>query len=555
MERTTASYDFFPGMRRAMIQGYENGALPFKEVTPVITTRLTRAGRKKLSVKLRKKRQNPPSDVLASLEKAPPRDRVRRLTELLQQLETRFRSSKFLARNFVIFDMFRQIVFCGAEIEDLKAAGFGAVIKQDRTQSENPPWLDLRGSARLPEGYKATRSLRRGSVIARPTSRLVGDEPPSRFLTGIVATSINTLGSTTRVNEKGERLYTDDRIHSVSSLELGFSLTMCLIELLRATTNSAIRGVLQHPRFRHEIHKCVLWTQCHKIVGTVSPPTRVMYLRKFGRFCSYLMKSFKYASPQCVISAMQQGRLPQDHIISWASCRLSNVATSTMAQDISALNHCCYAFTNRTLLELCPPLQKTVTSLALTFRRQDDEKSAAQPMEWRYVAALMDFVFKFQTSDLHQSWREALRFIAWFGPRTREARKLKLQDVFLVNENTSLEHIRVIIRGAKTGTTKQPDQVLTVPRFSRSTDHCPVNWYKKFLRVRHPRAKYLFTDQHGQEVAARTFTQHWRDLFDAFVPDFPALGNPSKHTFYSFRTSLVVYLAVSCDFSYEKSPL
>ena len=136
-----------------MIRGYENGALPFKEVTPVITTRLTRAGRKKLNVKLREKRQNPPSDVLASLKKAPSRTRVRRLTELLQQLETRFRSSKFLARNFVIFDMFRQIVFSGAEIEELTAAGFGAVLRQDRAQSENRPWLDLQGSY-LPKDIK-----------------------------------------------------------------------------------------------------------------------------------------------------------------------------------------------------------------------------------------------------------------------------------------------------------------------------------------------------------------------------------------------------------------
>ena len=71
MDRTAASYEFFPGMRAAMIRGYEDGALPFKEVTPVITTRLTRAGRSKLTVKLREKRPNPPSDVLASLEKAP----------------------------------------------------------------------------------------------------------------------------------------------------------------------------------------------------------------------------------------------------------------------------------------------------------------------------------------------------------------------------------------------------------------------------------------------------------------------------------------------------
>ena len=68
---TAAPYEVFPGMSAAMIRGYEDGALPFKEVTPVITTRLTRAGRSKLTVKLREKRPNPPSDVLASLKKGP----------------------------------------------------------------------------------------------------------------------------------------------------------------------------------------------------------------------------------------------------------------------------------------------------------------------------------------------------------------------------------------------------------------------------------------------------------------------------------------------------
>ena len=433
----------------------------------------------------------------------------------------------------------------------MEKAGFGAVLRQERTPRDVEPWFDL-GTEQAPEGYQASRPLKKGTVFGRPPARLVGPKNPSRLFAATVSPTIDTLASTTRANANGERLYADERIHSVSSLELGFSLTMCLIEILRATTDATIRSVLQHPKFLHEIHKCRLWTQCHKIVGTVSPPTRVMYLRKFGRFCSYLMKSFQYASPQCVITALQQGRLPQDHIISWASCRLSNVATSTMTQDISALNHCCYAFTGRTLLELCPPLQKTVSSLALTFRRQDDEKSAAQPMEWRYIAALLEFVSQFQTTDFHPSWRQALRFIAWFGPRTREARELKLEDIFLVQENTTLEHIRVIIRGAKTGTTIRPDQVLTVPRFARATDHCPVTWYKEFLRVKHPRAKFLFTDQQGRKVTARTFTQHWRDLFDAFVPKFPSIGHPSQYTFYTFRTSLVVYLAVNCDFSYEE---
>ena len=59
----------------------------------------------------------------------------------------------------------------------------------------------------------------------------------------------------------------------------------------------------------------------------------------------------------------------------------------------------------------------------------------------------LDFASDFQTPDFHPSWREALLFIAWFGPRTREARELKLKDIFLIGEATPLEHIRVIIRG------------------------------------------------------------------------------------------------------------
>ena len=209
-----------------------------------------------------------------------------------------------------------------------------------------------------------------------------------------------------------------------------------------------------------------------------------------------------------------------------------------MAQRAPALYYCCYAFADISLLVLCPSLSKLAPSLAFTYRRLDVLKSAAQPMEWKYIASLLQFIDTFQTPDLHPSWRPALRFIAWFGPRTRKARDLKLTDIFLVREGSTPEHIRVIIRGAKTGTTIRPDQVLTVPRFSRSTDHCPVTWYKHFARSKHPRAQYLFTKPEGGKVLARTFTQIWRDLFDAFVPTFPDLGHPSQYIFYSFRTSL-----------------
>ena len=49
LKHTAAFYHFHPGMRTAMINGYDNGSLHYKEFTPVISTRFTRAGRKKQS--------------------------------------------------------------------------------------------------------------------------------------------------------------------------------------------------------------------------------------------------------------------------------------------------------------------------------------------------------------------------------------------------------------------------------------------------------------------------------------------------------------------------
>ena len=173
-------------------------------------------------------------------------------------------------------------------------------------------------------------------------------------------------------------------------------------------------------------------------------------------------------------------------------------------------------------------------------------------MEWRYIAKLFRFIESYQTAELHESWRPALRSIAWLGPRTRKARDLKLKDIFLLEEGTKQEHIRVIIRGAKTGTIRRPDQVLTVPRFLLSHIHCPVSWYKEFARSKHLRAQYLFTTSEDQKVSPKDFTDFWRGLFDLFVPTYKDLGDPCQYTFYTFRTSLVVYLAINCNFSYEE---
>ena len=148
-----------------------------------------------------------------------------------------------------------------------------------------------------------------------------------------------------------------------------------------------------------------------------------------------------------------------------------------MAQRALALNYCCYALADISSLVLCPSLSKLAPSLAFTYRRLDVLKSTAQPMEWKYIASLLRFVDTLQTPDLHPSRRSSLRLIAWSGPRTREARDLKLGDIFLVREGSAPEHIRVNSRGARTGTTKRPVQDPTVPKSTRSSDHCLVFGY------------------------------------------------------------------------------
>ena len=72
----------------------------------------------------------------------------------------------------------------------------------------------------------------------------------------------------------------------------------------------------------------------------------------------------------------------------------------------------------------------------------------------------------------------------------------------------------------------------------------------EFARARHPRAVYLFTSQQGNKVPARTFTHSWRDPYHVFVNRIPDFGLPSQCNFYPFRNSLVVYLAINCDFSF-----
>ena len=77
-------------------------------------------------------------------------------------------------------------------------------------------------------------------------------------LTATVSATVNVTEATARESDSGQMLYADARIDSISSMELGFSLTMCLMEILRATTKVALRSVLTHPEFGLEIHTCPL---------------------------------------------------------------------------------------------------------------------------------------------------------------------------------------------------------------------------------------------------------------------------------------------------------
>ena len=159
LTKTAVVHHFHPQMRRALIKAYDKNLVKYKEFAPVIHTRITRGGKKKLSVRFKQVRQKPPASALEDLKQAPSGVRVRHLSTLLHQLERRFLSSKFLKRNFVIFKMFQHIIFSGAEIETLQKAGFAAVIRQEKVPRDKVPWFNTSGGPEVPDGYQATRSL------------------------------------------------------------------------------------------------------------------------------------------------------------------------------------------------------------------------------------------------------------------------------------------------------------------------------------------------------------------------------------------------------------
>ena len=204
LSQTAAVADFHARMRGAMPHHFEKENIAYREFAPVITSRFTRGGKRKLSVKLRPVSQKVPSAVLTTLKKAPPQARGKLLKKLVSQVKARFRSSKFLRSNFVIFEMFEHLILFGAEVEDLDNAGFATVIKQEKRGAT--AWFDTSGGTSPPERYRSANPLKKCQVYARPAASPNATNP-STIYTSMVATTVDTAGASTRETQGEQVLY------------------------------------------------------------------------------------------------------------------------------------------------------------------------------------------------------------------------------------------------------------------------------------------------------------------------------------------------------------
>ena len=97
--------------------------------------------------------------------------------------------------------------------------------------------------SQVPDGYQATRSLRKCTVLSHPQVWLVGVTSPQV----LHCYSLLVLPPDTSTVENA---FSKTHVSIPFPLqELGFPFITCLIEALRATTNATIRSVLEHLEF------------------------------------------------------------------------------------------------------------------------------------------------------------------------------------------------------------------------------------------------------------------------------------------------------------------
>ena len=384
-------------------------------------------------------------------------------------------------------------------------------------------------------------------MILSHNERPVSD--PNRPRVHAIAAAPATDVSYSRASQGGL-----DRCNADFSLSLLLPMAVFLIQKCKTIPSEKVTDLWARVP---ALQKSELFIFALEVSGKVSESTLATYMQVLGSFCSYILDTFPtvFNSLSELLTALRHDPSSfSTPVKSYCLARLSKVRYVTLTQQISALNHVVKALCNgRTLYALFPSLGSFLTSGSKFFHR-DAKKKAGRPMEMKRVFKLFQFCqnsFKSVTEPPpHASFSDAVVFLAWFGPRTSEARKLKWTDVSF-RDPQKKEVLVVIYRAPKTGTDLKPDQYNYMSRFSPQNEAvCPVRAYERLLLSKHPNSRTVFHSCDGSVFKADRFSSLWREVFDTFGATF-SIAESHRYTFYTFRNSLCIYLALYCEFSYE----
>ena len=503
-----------------------------KSVTSEIKVKFTREGKKKLLI----------MNFSPKKKKGKKTSKPIPLSEFANKLKGIFSLSPILMHNMILAKaaiILHQ--FCSEKIiDDPDLTNFVKTVKI--TDDSAKPFPSARGAPPSDPRLGMTGEIRTPTVWVHSDAASVAKMPTN------VLMSFQDLATTSNPREAvidGRQTAITDR----NTFGILFETCFFIIAVLRKIPPLDAEKLSN--RFI-DIHNNIFWQYSHLIVGTIRKNTRETYLKKFSKFISRTISAGFFANHVALIQCIKGGKFPTQPIRAYVSERLSNVKPTTLMQDISALNHMFRAFGSPSLYDLDAALPDFIKSIAKTFHK-DTTKNAAKPLLMSLILELFDFIESPDYDppiDIHWTWTLALRTLAWFGPRTKEARSLQICDIWRASKGTPDDHLVLIIRNAKTGTVAKPHQKNFIPRFHECSEHCPVTTFEYFLDGKHKDSKTVFHDSQGKRIKSKEFTKLWRHVFDSFC-SHKKIPSPKDYTFYSFRTSLCVYLAVFCDFSYE----
>ena len=500
-----------------------------KSVTSRVSFKFTRGGKKKLLIKKpssRKQQKKSSSVPLPQGEFEKALWRIFSSSEVLMK-------NKILAKAAIILQK-----YCSENIiEDEDMTNFQRSVTIEDT-SRTRPFPAERGPPPSDSRLQNLSSVRTATVWVLPDAGKDANSPTP------VEVSLQDMACTINPRTVEGTVIND-------SNQLGFLFEVCffIIAVLRKIPSRDAERLSQ--KF-FDIHDNQFWMYTHLIMGTIRQNTRNTYLKKFSKFIYRTVQSGWFSDHVSLIETIKTKKFPSEPIKAYVSARLSGVKPATLMQDLSALNHMFKSFGSPSLYELDKTLPDFIKSVATTFHK-DKSKDAAKPMLMSLILELFDFLESpnyVPPIDIHWTWTFALRTLSWFGPRTKEARNLKFSDIWHAQQGTPDEHLVLIIRDAKTGTVAKPHQKNFIPRFHQNREHCPVATFEWLLNEKHINSKHVFHTTSGKKIKSQDFTSLWRDVFDKFC-SHKNIPSSKDYTFYTFRTSLCVYLAVFCDFSYE----